>query len=99
MPSRRAAQTRPGGRKARESGRRAEVLGAARRLYARKGYQKTAMVEIAGSPSWRSGRSTSCFRQESDPPEPARGPSDELVGRVRAAVDGTPTSATSCGRS
>jgi TetR/AcrR family fatty acid metabolism transcriptional regulator len=40
----------PGGRKARERAlRRTEVLAAARRLFARKGYQRTTMVEIAGA--------------------------------------------------
>lgn len=39
-----------GGRKARERAlRRAEVLAAARQLFARKGYQRTTMVEIAAA--------------------------------------------------
>ena len=76
------------GRKARERARRsAEVLAAARRLYARKGYQQTAMVEIARASELAVGTLYQLF-----PSKEAilRGLLEEtmdvLIGRVRAAV-------------
>jgi TetR/AcrR family fatty acid metabolism transcriptional regulator len=78
------------GRKARERARRsADVLAAARRLYARKGYQQTAMVEIARASELAVGTLYQLF-----PSKEAilRGLleelMDELIARVRAAVDG-----------
>jgi AcrR family transcriptional regulator len=91
MPSRRAAPgARPGGRKARERARRrAEVLGAARRLYARKGYQNTAMVEIARASELAVGTLYQLFpSKEAILRSLLEDRVDELVGRVRAAVDG-----------
>jgi len=76
------------GRKARERARRsAEVLAAARRLYARKGYQQTAMVEIARASELAVGTLYQLF-----PSKEAilRGLLEEtmdvLIGRVRGAV-------------
>ena len=78
------------GRKARERARRsADVLAAARRLYARKGYQQTAMVEIARASELAVGTLYQLF-----PSKEAilRGlleeRMDDLIARVRAAVDG-----------
>jgi TetR/AcrR family fatty acid metabolism transcriptional regulator len=65
------------------------VLAAARRLYARKGYQQTAMVEIARASELAVGTLYQLF-----PSKEAilRGlleeRMDELIARVRAAVDG-----------
>jgi AcrR family transcriptional regulator len=91
MPSRLAApRARPGGRKARERARRrADVLGAARRLYARKGYQKTAMVEIAQASELAVGTLYQLFpSKEAILRSLLEDRVDELVARVRAAVDG-----------
>src|SRR5262245_19417138 len=81
---------RSSGRKARERARRcADVLQAARRLYARKGYQQTAMVEIARASELAVGTLYQLF-----PSKEAilRGlleeRMDDLIARVRAAVDG-----------
>ena len=86
----RAAASRTNGRKARERARRcADVLLAARRLYARKGYQQTAMVEIARASELAVGTLYQLF-----PSKEAilRGlleeRMDDLITRVRAAVDG-----------
>jgi TetR/AcrR family fatty acid metabolism transcriptional regulator len=86
----RAAAPPATGRKARERARRAaDVLAAARRLYARKGYQQTAMVEIARASELAVGTLYQLF-----PSKEAilRGlleeRMDELIARVRAAVDG-----------
>ena len=86
----RAAASPAGGRKARERARRcADVLLAARRLYARKGYQQTAMVEIARASELAVGTLYQLF-----PSKEAilRGlleeRMDDLIARVRAAVDG-----------
>jgi len=87
-------QSAPGargvGRKARElARRRADVLGAARRLYARKGYQKTAMVEIAHASELAVGTLYQLFpSKEAILRSLLEDRVDELVGRVRAAVDG-----------
>lgn len=78
------------GRKARErASRSADVLAAARRLYARKGYQRTAMVEIARASELAVGTLYQLF-----PSKEAilRGlleeRMDELIARVRTAIDG-----------
>jgi TetR/AcrR family fatty acid metabolism transcriptional regulator len=86
----RGAAARGAGRKAREqAGRRADVLGAARRLYARKGYQKTAMVEIAHASELAVGTLYHLFpSKEAILRSLLEDRVDELVGRVRAAVDG-----------
>jgi TetR/AcrR family transcriptional regulator, cholesterol catabolism regulator len=90
MSRTRAAASRAHGRKARERARRyADVLLAARRLYARKGYQQTAMVEIARASELAVGTLYQLF-----PSKEAilRGlleeRMDDLITRVRAAVDG-----------
>jgi AcrR family transcriptional regulator len=84
-----ASHARGGGRKARErASRRAEVLGAARRLYARKGYQKTAMVEIARASDLAVGTLYQLFpSKEAILRSLLEDRVDELVGRVSAAVD------------
>jgi AcrR family transcriptional regulator len=76
------------GRKARErASRRAEVLAAARRLYARKGYQQTAMVEIARASELAVGTLYQIFpSKESILRSLLEDRMDELVARVRAAV-------------
>jgi AcrR family transcriptional regulator len=86
----RVAPVRANGRKARERARRcADVLLAARRLYARKGYQQTAMVEIARASELAVGTLYQLF-----PSKEAilRGlleeRMDDLIARVRATVDG-----------
>jgi AcrR family transcriptional regulator len=86
----RDAASRTSGRKARERARRyADVLLAARRLYARKGYQQTAMVEIARASELAVGTLYQLF-----PSKEAilRGlleeRMDDLITRVRAAADG-----------
>ena len=77
------------GRKARERARRrADVLGAARRLYARKGYQKTAMVEIAQASELAVGTLYQLFpSKEAILRGLLEDRMDELVARIRAAVD------------
>lgn len=76
------------GRKARERARRsAEVLAAARRLYARKGYQQTAMVEIARASELAVGTLYQLFpSKESILRGLLEETMDVLIGRVRAAV-------------
>jgi len=83
-------RARASGRKARERARRrADVLGAARRLYARKGYQKTAMVEIAHASELAVGTLYQLFpSKEAILRSLLEDRVDELVARVRAAVDG-----------
>lgn len=78
------------GRKARErASRRAEVLAAARRLYARKGYQQTSMVEIARASELAVGTLYQLFpSKEAILRSLLEGRMDELVTRVRAALDG-----------
>jgi AcrR family transcriptional regulator len=78
------------GRKARERARRrADVLGAARRLYARKGYQKTAMVEIAHASELAVGTLYQLFpSKEAILRSLLEDRVGELVARVRSAVDG-----------
>ena len=88
---RRAAVPPPStGRKARERARRsADVLAAARRLYARKGYQQTAMVEIARASELAVGTVYQLFpSKEAILRSLLEGRMDELIARVRAAVDG-----------
>ena len=79
----------PSGRKARERARRsAEVLAAARRLYARKGYQQTAMVEIARASELAVGTLYQLFpSKEAILRSLLEERMDELIARVRAAVD------------
>jgi AcrR family transcriptional regulator len=81
---------RPSGRKARERARRcADVLAAARRLYARKGYQQTAMVEIARASELAVGTLYQLFpSKEAILRSLLEDRVDELVARVRAAVEG-----------
>src|SRR5262245_49298429 len=81
-------RTASSGRKARERARRsADVLAVARRLYARKGYQRTAMVEIARAAELAVGTLYQLF-----PSKEAilRGlleeRLDELIARVRASL-------------
>lgn len=78
------------GRKARERARRcADVLAAARRLYARKGYQQTAMVEIARASELAMGTLYQLFpSKEAILRSLLEERMDELIARVRAAVDG-----------
>ena len=78
------------GRKARERARRsADVLAAARRLYARKGYQQTAMVEIARASELAVGTLYQLFpSKEAILRSLLEELMDELIARVRAAVDG-----------
>jgi AcrR family transcriptional regulator len=78
------------GRRARErASRRAEVLAAARRLYARKGYQQTSMVEIARASELAVGTLYQLFpSKEAILRSLLEGRMDELVTRVRAALDG-----------
>ena len=78
------------GRKARErASRRAEVLAAARRLYARKGYQQTSMVEIARASELAVGTLYQLFpSKEAILRSLLEDRMDELVTRVRAALDG-----------
>jgi AcrR family transcriptional regulator len=78
------------GRRARElARRRADVLAAARRLYARKGYQQTAMVEIARASELAVGTLYQLFpSKEAILRGLLEDRMDELVSRVRAAVDG-----------
>jgi len=65
------------------------VLGAARRLYARKGYQRTAMVEIAHASELAVGTLYQLFpSKEAILRSLLEERVDELVERVRAAVDG-----------
>jgi AcrR family transcriptional regulator len=80
---------RGAGRKARERARRrADVLGAARRLYARKGYQETAMVEIAQASELAVGTLYQLFAsKEAILRSLLEDRVDELLARVRAAVD------------
>jgi AcrR family transcriptional regulator len=77
------------GRKARERARRrADVLAAARRLYARKGYQQTAMVEIARVSELAVGTLYQLFpSKEAILRGLLEDRVDELIARVRAAVD------------
>ena len=78
------------GRKARERARRsAEVLAVARRLYARKGYQQTAMVEIARASELAVGTLYQLFpSKEAILRSLLEERMDELIARVRAAVNG-----------
>jgi TetR/AcrR family fatty acid metabolism transcriptional regulator len=87
---RRRVRAPAGGRKARERARRrAEVLAAARRLYARKGYQQTAMVEIARASELAVGTLYQLFpSKEAILRSLLEDRMDELIARVRAAVDG-----------
>ena len=87
---RRPASAAPSGRKARERARRsAEVLAVARRLYARKGYQQTAMVEIARASELAVGTLYQLFpSKEAILRSLLEERMDELIARVRAAVDG-----------
>jgi TetR/AcrR family transcriptional repressor of uid operon len=65
------------------------VLAAARRLYARKGYQQTAMVEIARASELAVGTVYQLFpSKEAILRSLLEGRMDELIARVRAAVDG-----------
>jgi len=65
------------------------VLGAARRLYARKGYQQTAMVEIAHASELAVGTLYQLFpSKEAILRSLLEDRVDDLVARVRAAVDG-----------
>src|SRR5215467_10290768 len=84
-----APGTRGVGRKAREQARRrADVLGAARRLYARKGYQQTQMVEIARASELAVGTLYQLFpSKEAILRSLLEDRMDDLVTRVRAAVD------------
>jgi AcrR family transcriptional regulator len=77
-------------RKARERARRsADVLAAARRLYARKGYQQTAMVEIARVSELAVGTLYQLFpSKEAILRSLLEERMDDLIARVRAAVDG-----------
>jgi AcrR family transcriptional regulator len=93
MAARRQTRAHPSapttGRKARERARRrAEVLAAARRLYARKGYQQTAMVEIARASELAVGTLYQLFAsKEAILRSLLEDRMDELVARVRAVVD------------
>src|SRR5262245_13700466 len=80
---------RSSGRKARERARRcADVLLAARRLYARKGYQQTQMVEIARASELAVGTLYQLFpSKEAILRSLLEDRMDDLVTRVRAAVD------------
>src|SRR5262245_6768733 len=86
----RGAPTPALGRKAREQARRrADVLAAARRLYARKGYQQTAMVEIARASELAVGTLYQLFpSKEAILRSLLEDRMDDLVARVRAAVAG-----------
>jgi AcrR family transcriptional regulator len=85
-----ASAAPPSGRKARERARRStEVLAAARRLYARKGYQQTAMVEIARASELAVGTLYQLFpSKEAILRSLLEERMDELIARVRAAVHG-----------
>jgi len=77
-----------GGRKARERARRcAEVLAAARQLFARKGYQRTTMVEIAAASELALGTLYQLFAsKEAILCSLLEDCIDELIARVGAAV-------------
>lgn len=79
------------GRKARERAtRRAEVLTAARRLFARKGYQRTTMVEIAAASELALGTLYQLFAsKEAILCSMLEAYIDDLSARVREAIAGT----------
>lgn len=80
-----------GGRKARERTlRRTEVLAAARRLFARKGYRRTTMVEIAGAAELALGTLYQLFpSKEAILYGILEQYIDVLITRVRDAIAGT----------
>ncbi len=82
----------PGGRKARERAlRRDEVLRAARRLFARKGYQRTTMVEIAAGSELALGTLYQLFSsKEAILCSLLEEYIDVLISKVREAIAGTP---------